>query len=194
MEPQMRRLTPLVLAFLAACATASSTGAPPPSSGRMVVRDETSTGGAAAEAELDIDRRSVDGMVAANADQVWAALPSVYRALGIERAGVMDANPAQRTYGRQYMRLYRKLGNRTLSTYIECGNTYAGDADTYDITMSVSTQVVPAGDRTQLHSWVEANGRQQASSSTPVRCMSKGTLERAITTMLNDSVGVHTVH
>jgi hypothetical protein len=190
----MRRLIPLVLLALAACATASSPGSQPPGSSRMVVRDETGTGGAAAEAELDIDRRSVDGMVAANAEQVWAALPGVYQALGIERAGVMNADPAQRMFGRQYMRLYRRLGSRSLSTYIECGSTYAGDADTYDITMSVSTQLVPAGDRTQVRSWVQASGRQQASSSTPVRCMSKGSLERAIVTMLSDSAGVHTVH
>lgn len=184
----MRRLCSLfLLPLLAACASTAS-GGPPPSGGRIVVRDETAArSGDAADVELDIDRRATEGTVNASADRVWAALPRVYAALGIDGAGVMSQDPAARRYGRQNMRLHRRLGDRPLSRIIECGSTYAGDADTYAITMTVMTEVRPAGETTKVNTWLEASGRQQASSSTPVRCMTKGVLERQIVSMLADS-------
>ncbi|HEX8695100.1 MAG TPA: hypothetical protein VF746_21995 [Longimicrobium sp.] len=184
----MRRLRPLLLLpLLAACASTASGGSPP-SDGRVVVRDETAArSGDAADVELDIDRRPAEGTVNASADRVWAALPRVYAALGIDGAGVMSQDPAARRYGRQNLRLHRRLGGRPLSRVIECGSTYAGDADTYAITMSVVTEVRPAGEAAKVSTWLEASGRQQTASSTPVRCMTKGVLERQIAGMLADS-------
>ncbi|HEX8903929.1 MAG TPA: hypothetical protein VF771_03765 [Longimicrobiaceae bacterium] len=175
----MRRIVPILLALLAACASAAA-------GQRPTVRGGSK--GAAGMLEPVVDRQSVDYTLATSADRVLQALPGVYEQLGITGAGLLEADPAQRLFGRRHIRLYHRLGRTPLSRIIDCGDTYAGNADTYDINMSVTTAVVPMGERTQLRTWVEALGRQQTSSSTLVNCMSKGLIEQSIYRMVNDSL------
>ncbi|HEX8903928.1 MAG TPA: hypothetical protein VF771_03760 [Longimicrobiaceae bacterium] len=187
----MRRISPILLALLTACASAGGGTPPPPSDNHQLVRDETTTGGSTTEVEINHDRRSADYTVAGNAERVFQTLPGIYALLGITGAGLVNPNPQQKTFGRQHMRLYHRLGSTPLSRIIDCGSTYAGDADTYDINMSVTTAVVPMGERSQIRTWVEASGRQQTSSSTPVTCTSKGFIEQSIYRMVNDSLAAH---
>lgn len=175
----------VALPALAACAAGGPPLVSPPSAQRELYRIEVRPG-RFADVEIFSNQRPIDSWVRGDVDAVWAALPAVYQTLGIANAGVLNAD--SRLFGRQSMRAYRKLGDRGLSRVIDCGSGYAGDAETYDITLTVVTQLQPAGTTTSVRSWVEASGRQQATSSTPVRCRSLGVLERDIGRLLSQSV------
>ncbi|SOD03863.1 hypothetical protein SAMN05216486_1191 [bacterium JGI 053] len=176
----MHRLAPVVAAVLCGC-TASGTPGPVPQSDRSVARIEMNAG--TAEVEINTDRAAMTRTLPASVDALWAQLPAVYQALGVEGAGV--ANAGDHVFGRQGFRAYRRIGEARMSTLLDCGGTYAGDADTYDVRMTVMTSLAPAArGGTQVRSWVEASGRQQASSSTLARCSSKGQLEREIARLL----------
>lgn len=176
----MHRFLPIVALALCGCAPAATSGVAPQSE-RGVTRIEN--GNTSSEVEINTERSAINSRLAASVDAAWAQLPAVYQALGVEGAGVVNAN--ERVFGRQALRIYRRLGEARLSTIVDCGGTYAGDADTYDVRLTVMTSLAPApGGGTVVRSWVEATGRQQASSSTFARCSSKGTLEREISRRL----------
>ena len=43
--------------------------------------------------------------------------------------------------GRESLRLYRRLGDRQLSRIINCGSSLSGDADSYEVSLTVMTTV-----------------------------------------------------
>jgi hypothetical protein len=117
---------------------------------------------------------------------VLRVLPGVYKALAIDGAAVL--NPTDRVFGRESLRLYRRLGDRQLSRVINCGSSLSGDADTYEVSLTVMTTVIPVqGAGSVLRSFVEGQGRPAAMSSTPVRCVSTGLLEREIARMVGQT-------
>ncbi|HEX8696031.1 MAG TPA: hypothetical protein VF746_26685 [Longimicrobium sp.] len=149
---------------------------------RSVVQISTRRG--TSEYELINHKNTRAYPVATDAERAWSGLPAIYASLDIRDSGVL--NPDDRLYGRQNLRLYRRLGERRLSHLVNCGSTLAGDADSYEVTMSVLTMVTPAGAGSVVRSWVQASGRPQGMSSTPVNCVSTGRLEREIAQLLNE--------
>lgn len=179
---RMRRLSVLLALALGGCGPAQPPGSAPPARTRTVVRIDAPSG--EREMELYSDNRASGHAVAGSVEQVWSRLPAVYEALGMPGAGVVD--PARRVFGRAGLRAYGRLGEHRLSSFIDCGSSFSGDADTYQVTLTVVTAVAAAGEGgSTVQSWVEATGRQPGSSTTPARCTSKGKLEQEIARRLN---------
>jgi len=179
------RCPPSLLAVLAlaGCSTARTEVLPPMETTRSVVQISTRRG--TSEYELINHKHTRAYPIPTDAERAWSGLPAIYASLDISDSGVL--NPDDRLYGRQNLRLYRRLGERRLSQVVDCGSTLAGDADSYEVTMSVLTLVTPAGAGSAVvRSWVQASGRPQGMSSTPVRCVSTGRLEREIARLLTE--------
>ena len=129
--------------------------------------------------EIHNDPRIVSRTVAAPVDSVWAALPTVFEALGIGQAG---ADPEQRVFGNPEFRP-RRIDGQRLSRYVDCGLgiTAVPKADDYEVTMSVLTRLTPATDGgTVVATTVGATGKPRGVSGNAVHCPSKGTLEARI--------------
>jgi hypothetical protein len=108
-------------------------------------------------------------------------MPAVYQGLNIP-VGTIDQN--SRVIGNRRIQTNsgRIAGGRA-SLHLNCGSTGLGApiADSYQVDLSVLTQIVPAASgSTQVQTSVDANATQRGVSSAPVRCASTGRLEQQI--------------
>ncbi|MDQ3522790.1 MAG: hypothetical protein M3434_10705 [Gemmatimonadota bacterium] len=116
-------------------------------------------------------------------------MPAVYEALKIP-VGTIDQNTRVIGNRRIESRSGRIAGERA-SSYLNCGNTGIGGpiADSYQVNLSVLTQIVPAaGGSTQVQTSIEASATQRGVSSAPVRCASTGRLEQQIATAIQQQL------
>jgi hypothetical protein len=173
-----RLLSPLLLATLAACA--SGTGA---------VREtrpvpELSVPGLRGTMDANSAVPSSTAQLSAAPDAVWNALVKVYGDLGLPVTGV---DTGAKVLDSVDQRL-RTVGGRRLTDLVDCGGTY-GSASTYDIYLTVRTQL-KAGEAggTLSSTQVTATARPPAGSSR-VQCASSGGLEQMIAAKLRDALG-----
>lgn len=125
----------------------------------------------------------VSGQFAADASRVWAALPAAYQAIGLEPN---RADPNGRILGLENVRVLRIHGRR-LSTFLDCGRGVAGpNADTYEITLRMMTQVVPAGEGSEAHVQVEAVARNRGTGGSQASCRTTGDLEERMIEVLQE--------
>jgi hypothetical protein len=114
--------------------------------------------------------------------KVWSVLPAAFDSLGLTiDPGMVDVNT--RTLASGTVKMRRHLGEAPLSRYIDCGsNTQIGpSADSYDIMLSVKTQLLPQpGGATGITTVVEAAGKPINFSQGYSSCSTTGKLERAI--------------
>jgi hypothetical protein len=116
-------------------------------------------------------------------DPVWAALRMVYDSLGI---AVATFDPKNHLIGNPTVKLRRRLGNTSLSKYIDCGNTQgAPSADTYEVILSVLTTARSDKEGTTVLTTVEAQGRPITLSGDYTRCSTTSALEAKIVGMVN---------
>jgi hypothetical protein len=170
----IRHTTLLALASTVACA---APGTPPAESVTRV--GVTSQIGNMGITELHTEPGRAAHALPLPVDSVWRALPRVYEMLGIAEA---RAVPDERLFGARNFRPRRIEGNR-LSQYIDCGMgaTATPKADEYDVTMTLVSEVQPAGDAgTTLETLLQASGRPRAAAGNRVSCQSNGTLEKRI--------------
>jgi hypothetical protein len=115
--------------------------------------------------------------------RVWALLPSVFDSLAIP---LTDLDQAKRTLGNGGMKLHKTLGKAPLSSLIDCGNSQGfASADSYDIHMTITTQVVAAENGgTVIGTMVEAAGKPMAFPGSYSKCTTKETLENSIVAIL----------
>jgi hypothetical protein len=169
----------LAATALAACGSTTSSG---PSTGAGPTTTSVSTGNNAnVEFTLHPDNRPSSSTVQAPPERVWAVLPTVYEGLNIP-VGTIDPNARLIGNRRVQVRSGRVATGRA-TTYLNCGNTGLGApiADSYEVHMSVLTQLVPSdGGTTQVQTSVEGNATQRGVSGAPVRCASSGRLEEQI--------------
>ena len=120
----------------------------------------------------------VTRVTAAPAD-VWRVLRGVFDSFAIPLSSVDDK---ARVLGNTGFNLRRRLGSVPLVRLIDCGTTQGGpSADSYDVRLSVLTQVTPAeGGGSTILTTVDAMGRPVAFSGEYVRCTSTGSLETRI--------------
>lgn len=173
--PRTARLLPLL--FLAACAPATSTPeATPRPAGTLRVETAQTT----MESRIDPTvPRARTTMVPEGSAQLWAAFPAAYAALGLpagqggEAQGASVVGPFQLT---------RRLGQVSLSRYLDCGSTLTlPRADAYTITLQLTTGLEPAGDGvTNVATLVQATARPRDTSGNAVSCISTGLLERRL--------------
>ena len=172
-------LSVLSIAALTGCASTPEEEAPRVAEGGMV---PPSTRVVGVKSELDlrtnptISRHVVT--VAGTASEVWTRLVAAYDSLGIPAT---TSVPPQGLLGNEGFKVRRKLKDAPLTRYLDCGSTQGGpSAETYEITLAVKTQLVPANGAITATTMVNATGRPVSISSNDVRCSSTGRLEARI--------------
>lgn len=168
-------LVAALVASLSACASSGGAGA---STTRVPV---TQTIGSVAVGTTVVTS-SVDADVVTlpyDADMVFRVLPSLYDSLGVQ---VNTIDPARKTIGNSGFKLRSRLGKAVLSTLLDCGNTQIGpNADSYDVYMTITTQVSAAGaGSSRLSTLVEAQAKPITYNQGYNRCTTKGTLEQRL--------------
>ncbi len=117
--------------------------------------------------------------VAAPVRQVWAVLPQLYQELDVPLT-VVDTVAMQ--IGNAGFKP-RRLGGTRLSRYLDCGRgiTATPNADAYEVTMTLLTKVLAAGEESStVQVQVTAFAKPRDVSGNPIRCASRGTLETQI--------------
>jgi|KBSSwiStaDraftv2_1062776.scaffolds.fasta_scaffold99319_2 hypothetical protein len=121
-------------------------------------------------------------------ERVWNVLKAAFDSLAIP---VSSIDPATHTMENSSLRVRRRLGDVSVSKYINCGNTQSANAaDGYEIVLAVAARLQPTVDGfSQLSTSVEAQGRPITLSSEYVRCTSTGLIEtrlaQLVTAQLN---------
>ena len=127
--------------------------------------------------------------VGARLDQVRAALPEVFRELGVEDAG-QDREGL--VFGSRDITAPRLGGERT-SAWVRCGNSMGAGpsaAGSYRTKLSVLVTLRPDGERTWVTSQVTGSATSVGGTSTEaVMCVSNGRLEQRIQELLTARLG-----
>jgi hypothetical protein len=166
----MRAVAILLLASLSACASAPGAG----SAGTGPILGQGSVG-RSTDARSTVFTQSLAYPV----DQVWRALPAAYDSIKVP-LNTLDAKT--RTIGNDGFKIRQQLGRTPLSSYIDCGRTQIGpNADSYEVVLTVLTQVQPADNGTsKITTTFESSARPIAYSQEYSKCSSKGVLEAKI--------------
>ena len=123
----------------------------------------------------------------ADAESVWRLLPDAFDTLGVPYS-VVDAST--RTIGSPGGRVNR-MGSARPGRYLDCGSNMARQyADTYQVYLAVVTSVEEAeGGGVTLRTLLEATARDAAHSNGPIRCTTRGLLEREIAAFVEERLG-----
>jgi len=109
---------------------------------------------------------------------VWRALPAAYESLNIPLSMI---DSTTRLVGNSGFNARRRLGTIPLVRLIDCGTTQGGpSAETYDIRLSVTTQLTAGDGGTTISTTVDAQGKPVAFAGEYIRCSSTGVLESRI--------------
>jgi hypothetical protein len=130
---------------------------------------------------------SIGEVVAAPPDRVFGVLRAVYDSIGIAPTTI---DQSRRTIGNPNARIRRQLKGVQMSRYLDCGKTQSfPSADTYEVTMSITTSAQPNGSGgTMVSTIIESSARPITFSGDPVRCLSLSTLEKRIATLASTLV------
>ena len=162
--------------FSAACTSGGTRTAPiGPRTETISVRVGGAAGGAL---EVGTEASVMDTTVSAAPDAIWSALPTVFQLLRIETSTV-DAGSLM--IGNQGF-VASRIGGRSLSTYLDCGQTFGGPtADRYEVTLYLMVELAGSpGGGTLVRTVTDAYARPRGVSGNSLHCVSKGTLERRI--------------
>jgi hypothetical protein len=166
----------LLCLLVAACSSSSAVqSAPAPQTVRVV---GGATGGAIAMGMNASAADSRSTTVSASMADVWRVMPAVYESLNIPLSTV---DSATHVVGNAGFNIRRRLGSVPLVRLIDCGTTQGGpSAETYDIRMSVVTQLRSGDAGTVIATTVDPMGKPAAFSGEYIRCSSTGVLESRI--------------
>ena len=173
----MRYVTFAAVACLTGCTAMRSTVSAPPDEIRSTVRLHTDRG----FRDLELTRNTFDRprFVRTGSTAGLAALPAIYAELGIPSAEVL--NTEDNLFGRRRMRARHELAGVRMSRYLNCGSTFVGGPDSYELVLTVMTILRPTGGGSTVRTWVDAQARDVVGSGTmPIQCSSTGLLEREI--------------
>lgn len=135
------------------------------------------------------ETRGTVTVVSAGADEVWVALPTVFRELEIPLTTI-DAE--RRVIGNAEFQVRRKLAGERLSAYIRCGTDSFGRplAESYLVTAALLSYVSPLADgKTRVETRLQASAADPARSIEPVACTSTGKLEQRVAKGIELRVG-----
>ena len=180
----MRRLATLSAVLLAACASASQG----PSAVRpdQTVRVMSGTASPTATMAMVPTDDPSQRVMYAPAARVWNALPAVFDSLGLP---ITDRNVEGRSLGTSSLKLRHRLGSVALSRYMDCGSTQgSSSADSYDVLLTFTAQLVPSGDSTGVTTRMTALARPTFVSGEYVNCGSTRILEKRFFDLLATEV------
>ena len=115
------------------------------------------------------------------ADKLFGVLPATYESIGIPVSTMVSKD---RMLGNLEFKARARIGSLQMRRLLDCG-TQLGEpnSDSYQITMSVSSEVKDNGDGSStLATLVQATGRPVQFNGADVRCTSFGELEKRIAT------------
>lgn len=117
--------------------------------------------------------------IGATAELVFTSLPAIYEKLGVAVTSMVTKD---RMLGNPDLRARARLGGLPLRRLFDCGGTTGEpNADTFQLTISVSSEVKDNGDGSSvLSTLVQATGRPVQFGGGDVRCTTTGELERQI--------------
>ncbi|HET9948184.1 MAG TPA: hypothetical protein VFQ22_04645 [Longimicrobiales bacterium] len=126
----------------------------------------------------------LDTVLAAPRDRIWSALPSVLAQLAVP---VTTRDARTFVIGTESWRPVSVEGSR-LSSFLQCGAGIAGpNADTYEVTMQLLVQLEDLGpEGTRVRMGLDAYARPRYSIGEPRQCLSQGTLERRVFTLITE--------
>ena len=126
------------------------------------------------EMELVNDASVVEGDLDVAPDRVWPALVEVYEELGLALTG---ADSGERILETRNVRVSR-IGGRRMSWWVDCGSASMGPrADSYDVHLTLTTQVVARGSAgSRVRQVAEAWASPRTRSGSRVHCTSRGRL------------------
>lgn len=173
-------MPPLLLA--GACASSGSSPAP---ASTTVQTTMPIIGGGGNNSTLSTTTTTITAATARfpySADLVFGVLPSVYEELKIPVTTMVST---EHMLGNVDFRGRRAIGALPMRHLIDCGGTTGEpNADTFEIFLSVSSEVKPDGpNEAVLATVLQASGRSIAFSGNDVRCSSTGELETKIATL-----------
>jgi hypothetical protein len=173
-------LVPAILLFASGCASAGASAAGGAPMQTVATNRVMTSGGEMMQTNtMNIDT-DVKLFVTGTVDEAWAVLPGVYQALGIPLS--MNDN-VRKTLGNSGWRVRRQIGRVSTRNYLDCGSSGTlENAETYQLTLSISTTVLPnAKGGSIISTALTGSGKNPVtSSSAEVRCASKGDLEMRI--------------
>ncbi len=179
---RMIRRVAYSLFVLNGCATTPTN--PAPQTDRIVVATEDRT----IRSHEDIP--ITDVTVKSKPEIVLPVLRGSYEELGIKVQVFDSAGASGGQVGNKYFIKSYKLGDTSLSRYLDCGNTMTGPAaDNYKVTMSVLSVVTPSGTGSSVQTRVSARADDVAASGGSLSCRSIGTLETALHRVLVRRLG-----
>jgi hypothetical protein len=119
---------------------------------------------------------------------VWQVLPIVFDSLAID---IAHLDHQARVIGNRDLKVRGKLGKVPLRRYVDCGNAQgAPSADTYEVSLSVMTQVQPGDSAsTNVSTLVQAVARPVNFAGDYVRCLSTRALEAQLMNVLGRQLG-----
>lgn len=172
----MRCLTLLVCAGVVGCASTNGSGVQTPPAPLETMRVEGHAG--LTTVGMVHEASASGGVIPVSIDSAWMGLRRAYDSLGIPLAMI---DPGDHVMGNQNVKIRRNLGNVPLSKYLNCGNTQGGpSADTYEISLALSTTLRKDAGGTMLLTTVDAAGRPVTLSGDYVHCSSTTALEARI--------------
>ena len=183
----MRQL--VLVAAIGALSACSSGGRSEPQLGpQSSVTTQTvvsAPGGGAMGMNMVNDASAVGTTINGTADATWSALQSVYISLEIP---LTFRDEAQKRLGNSAHRVRRRIGSVPMIRAVDCGGESGmPNAETYDITLEISSLVTPTPDgKARLQTLVQGSGRRPSSGAVnDVRCSSIGGLEKKIAEMVS---------
>src|SRR5262249_45883769 len=137
---------------------------------------------------MNPNNAAVEHTVPFTVAQVWAILPAVFDSLGIP---VNSLDPNKHLAGNAGFKLRQRLGKTPLSRYFDCGQTQVGpNADSYDVFLTVLTQVTPNGTAgARLSSTIDASAKPLAFSQGYSQCSSNAVLEKRLEELVTKLAG-----
>lgn len=180
----MRLAALLPFAVLASCSTSNVVESGPAPETVRVIGGST---GAIAMGVTATPASARSTSLSAAPGQVWRALPAAFQSLSIP---VSQADSASLVVGNAGFSVRRRLGSVPLVRLIDCGSTQGGpSAETYDVRLTVTSQVRASDAGSSLATTVEAMGKPVAFSGEYIRCSSTGVLEARIADAVKAGLG-----
>lgn len=173
------------VAWIAASACASAASRAAPTTEGTVSREDVSVdagGMGLIDVTLWRDESLSADTVAPAPAAAWPALMRAYAALGVPLQG---ADAKRRVIATRFFHAHSRFAGESLSRWLDCGSSITGDiASSYEITMRIGTRVDSlSGGGARLSSAVSAVATAVGSSSPPVHCTSRRTLEKRLAEM-----------
>ena len=174
-DNQMKSIVALATYSAVTLAACSSTAKPEVTARPETVRVVGNVGNMTSVGTTTSDH-TVTMKVQAPPDRVWRALPIVFDSMAID---IAHLDQQARLIGNRDLKVRGKLGRAPLRRYVDCGSTQGGpNADTYEVSLSVVTQVQPAdATSANVSTLVQAVARPVNFAGDYVRCVSLRSLE-----------------